>query len=95
MNVGNTPERTAAGRVAAQQRGRKDHRPTLAEVEWDYIRETLSATKGNKAEAARILGISRKNLYERLARENAEVRSQKSDISSQRSDVSGDDNSDG
>jgi transposase-like protein len=29
----------------------------------------LSATKGNKTEAARILGISRKNLYERLARE--------------------------
>ena len=82
-------------RVAARQRERKDHRPTLAEVEWEYIRETLSATKGNKAEAARILGISRKNLYERLARENAEVRSQTSDISSQRSDVSGDDNSAG
>ena len=82
-------------RVAARQRERKDHRPTLAKVEWEYIRETLSATKGNKAKAARILGISRKNLYERLARENAEVRSPTSDISSQRSDVSGDDNSDG
>src|SRR5213595_506592 len=55
-------------RVAARQRERKDHRPTLAEDEWEYIRETLSTTKGNKAEAARILGISRKNLYERLAR---------------------------
>jgi DNA-binding NtrC family response regulator len=41
----------------------------LAEVESEYIRETLTATKGNKTEAARILGISRKNLYERLARE--------------------------
>jgi DNA-binding NtrC family response regulator len=41
----------------------------LAEVEADYIRETLAVTKGNKSEAARILGISRKNLYERLARE--------------------------
>jgi len=43
--------------------------PTLAEVESEYIRETLTATRGNKTEAARILGISRKNLYERLARE--------------------------
>jgi transcriptional regulator with PAS, ATPase and Fis domain len=57
-------------RIAARQLERKEHRPTLAEVEWDYIRETLAATKGNKAEAARILGISRKNLYERLARES-------------------------
>jgi DNA-binding NtrC family response regulator len=60
------PEST---RVAAARRERKARRPSLAEVESEYIRETLSATKGNKTEAARILGISRKNLYERLARE--------------------------
>src|SRR6267154_6255139 len=59
------PEST---RVAAARRERKARRPSLAEVESEYIRETLSATKGNKTEAARILGISRKNLYERLAR---------------------------
>ena len=57
-------------RAAAKQQTRKDSRPTLAEVEADYIRETLGATKGNKTEAAKILGISRKNLYERLARES-------------------------
>ncbi len=56
--------------VAAAQRSRKHRRPTLAEVEGDYIREILAATRGNKTEAAKILGISRKNLYERLAREN-------------------------
>jgi transcriptional regulator with PAS, ATPase and Fis domain len=55
-------------RVAAARLERKDRRPTLLEVEDDYIRETLVAVKGNKTEAARILGISRKNLYERLAR---------------------------
>jgi len=55
--------------AAAMLRARKNRRPTLAEVENLYIRETLSATRGNKTEAARILGISRKNLYERLARE--------------------------
>jgi Bacterial regulatory protein, Fis family/TIR domain len=41
---------------------------TLAEIEAEYIAVTLAGTKGNKAEAARILGISRKSLYERLAR---------------------------
>ncbi len=41
---------------------------SLAEIEAAYVSEILAATKGNKAEAARILGISRKNLYERLAR---------------------------
>ena len=72
--VCNTPDVEAADlpdtvRIAASQQTRKDRRPTLAEIESDYIRETLSATRGNKTEAAKILGISRKNLYERLARE--------------------------
>ena len=57
-------------RAAAENRVRANRRPTLAEVEADYLREVLAATKGNKTEAARILGISRKNLYERLARES-------------------------
>ncbi len=42
--------------------------PTLAELEAVYIREILKASGGNKSQAARLLGISRKNLYERLAR---------------------------
>jgi transcriptional regulator with PAS, ATPase and Fis domain len=72
--VCNTPDVEAADlpdtvRIAASQQTRKDRRPTLAEIESDYIRETLAATRGNKTEAAKILGISRKNLYERLARE--------------------------
>jgi DNA-binding NtrC family response regulator len=33
-----------------------------------YISQILTATKGNKTECARILGISRKNLYEKIAR---------------------------
>ncbi|MBC7911141.1 MAG: sigma-54-dependent Fis family transcriptional regulator [Pyrinomonadaceae bacterium] len=47
---------------------RRTRRQTLAELEADYIKETLAAAKGNKSEAARLLGISRKNLYEKLAR---------------------------
>ena len=57
-------------RAAADHRAQESKRPTLSEVEANYIREVLAATSGNKAEAARILGISRKNLYERLARED-------------------------
>ncbi|MGI8565681.1 MAG: helix-turn-helix domain-containing protein, partial [Pyrinomonadaceae bacterium] len=50
--------------------------PTLAELEAEYIVETLTATRGNKSEAARLLGISRKNLYEKLARYKTDVRGQ-------------------
>jgi len=50
------------------QRTRQQPR-TLAQLEAEYVTEILAATKGNKSDAARILGISRKNLYERLARQ--------------------------
>lgn len=55
-------------RAAVMTKQRYACRQTLAELEADYINETLAATKGNKSEAARLLGISRKNLYEKLAR---------------------------
>lgn len=55
-------------RAAARKQSRNEQRPTLADVETEYIAEVLAATKGNKTEAAKILGISRKNLYEKLAR---------------------------
>ena len=52
--------------VNAQQRKQKPL--SLAQLEAAYISEMLAATGGNKAECARILGISRKNLYEKIAR---------------------------
>ena len=52
--------------VAAQRQ--KEKPPSLAEMEAAYIAEVLAATSGNKTESARILGISRKNLYEKIAR---------------------------
>jgi transcriptional regulator with PAS, ATPase and Fis domain len=55
-------------RAAVQVERRRKQPQTLAEVEADYVQQILEATKGNKTEAARILGISRKNLYEKLAR---------------------------
>lgn len=48
---------------------RREKPQSLAEVEGEYVTEILASTKGNKTEAARILGISRKNLYEKLARQ--------------------------
>jgi two-component system response regulator AtoC len=58
----------ASLQAASVVRQRRERRQTLAELEADYIAETLQAAKGNKSEAARMLGISRKNLYEKLAR---------------------------
>jgi len=55
-------------RATVSLQNRQEHPSTLAEIEAAYVNEVLATTKGNKAEAARILGISRKNLYERLAR---------------------------
>jgi len=52
--------------VNAQQLKEKPR--SLAQVEAAYISEMLAATGGNKTECARILGISRKNLYEKIAR---------------------------
>jgi two-component system response regulator HydG len=39
---------------------------TLAEVEAEYIRNVLASVKGNKSKAAKILGIDRKTLREKL-----------------------------
>ncbi|MDT4897064.1 MAG: hypothetical protein QOH25_2141 [Acidobacteriota bacterium] len=65
MQATDLPE---ALRAAVLMEKRAEQRQTLAELEADYISETLAATGGNKSEAARLLGISRKNLYEKLAR---------------------------
>lgn len=58
-----------AVRAAASLQRKRAGRMTLAELEAAYIAETLDSTRGNKSEAARLLGISRKNLYEKLARQ--------------------------
>lgn len=56
-------------RVAVRVQRRRVKPQSLAEVEAEYVAEILAFAKGNKTEAARILGISRKNLYEKLARQ--------------------------
>lgn len=42
--------------------------PSMEEVERQYMRKVLEAVGGNKAQAARILGIERKTLYRKLER---------------------------
>jgi DNA-binding NtrC family response regulator len=55
-------------KAAVSVEQRKATPQSLAELEAAYIAETLAATGGNKTQCARILGISRKNLYEKIAR---------------------------
>jgi len=49
---------------------------TLAEVEAEYVVQVLNNCGGNKTEAARVLGISRKNLYEKLARQDKRMKAE-------------------
>jgi len=55
-------------RAAVRVQRRRVKPQSLAEVEGEYVGEVLAFTKGNKTEAARILGIRRKHIYEKLAR---------------------------
>ena len=64
IEVSDLPE---ALRAAVQIQRKRERPQSLAELEAEYVAQTLAATNGNKTKAARILGISRKNLYERLA----------------------------
>jgi two-component system response regulator AtoC len=54
--------------AAVSARRRREQPQSLAQLEAAYISEILGLTRGNKTQCARILGISRKNLYEKLAR---------------------------
>lgn len=54
------------GRLQDKQEPTEAPLRNLAEVERDYIQRVLSATDGNRREAARILGIGEATLYRRL-----------------------------
>src|SRR5262249_60599789 len=65
IGVSNLPEYLRSATRLMQSKQRK---PSLAELEAVYIREVLEFTRGNKTKSAEILGISRKNLYEKMRR---------------------------
>jgi transcriptional regulator of acetoin/glycerol metabolism len=51
---------------------REQFSDSLADTESEQIRRVLAATKGNKSQAAKILGIERKTLYRKLERLDTE-----------------------
>jgi DNA-binding NtrC family response regulator len=61
-----TGRRVAAGEGVAAREALS--LPTLAQMEAEHISEVLRLTAGNKSRAARILGISRQGLIEKLRR---------------------------
>jgi len=54
--------------LVAGERGEIGVMPTLAQLEAEHIGEVLRLTAGNKSRAARILGISRQGLIEKIRR---------------------------
>ena len=45
-----------------------DDMPTLEQIEQYYVDQVLTATRGNKTQAARVLGVDRRTLYRKLDR---------------------------
>ena len=65
VEVGHLPAELSGRQVAGDQ---AIPLPTLAQMEADHISEVLRLTAGNKSRAARVLGISRQGLIEKLRR---------------------------
>ncbi|HEX5687033.1 MAG TPA: sigma 54-interacting transcriptional regulator [Ideonella sp.] len=59
-------QQTVSGRETTESHGIKSLPQAVAELEAEAIRAALTATKGNKLAAARMLGIARATLYEKL-----------------------------
>ena len=64
-----TGEECATGDAGHRQAGGENHRP-LAEMEREYILKILRAEKDNRTTTAKILGISRSTLHEKLKKYN-------------------------
>jgi DNA-binding NtrC family response regulator len=61
-------ELAGAEKSGAAAHSKVDYRAARQKFETEYIIELLRATRGNVAEAARLSGISRRNLYEKIER---------------------------
>lgn len=63
--------REHAAEQASRPHARAEEMLSLAELEERHIRRVLRATEGNKARAARVLGVDRRTLYRKLSRLDA------------------------
>ena len=70
--------RVSPGPIAAAAMHDALSLPTLAQIEMEHINEVLRLTSGNKSRAARILGISRQGLIEKLRRLRIDETSERS-----------------
>jgi len=76
LGVEHLPSEVLGRPVAVAQAAREAgdaEMPTLAQLEQEHIGEVLRLTRGNKSSAARILGISRQGLIEKLRRMKLEI----------------------
>jgi DNA-binding NtrC family response regulator len=69
ITLGNLPDRIMAGNVQKKDLSIEIGLP-LKEIERRYIEKTLWWTRGNKIEAAKLLGITRKTLYNKIEEYN-------------------------
>lgn len=58
--------RTATAAEPAGQRAQDSRLPTLQEMEFAHIRKAIELSNGHRGNAARILGMSERNLYRKL-----------------------------
>ena len=68
VEAGDLPEKLVGGPKSGQAPVQRRSRPTLEEMTCQYVLRALEQAKGNKSEAARILGVPRRTLYRMLER---------------------------
>lgn len=68
QNLNQTPKVEPVLPVTAEKSASGDLRTRVAEAERQIIRQTLSECGGNRQQAARLLGIAKSTLYEKMAR---------------------------
>ena len=61
-----TPKNLSTGIKGRIRESGEAHHKTLQEREREYIETVLKAAKGNRTKAARILGIGRRTLYDKI-----------------------------
>lgn len=72
IDIGDLPEKLRAAHSAGSKSAGTNERPTLEDVEREYIRKVMETEGQDKVAAAKVLGIDLSTLYRRLKRYEAE-----------------------